>query len=517
MSRQLGTESTQLFDGKTFNCYSVRPMKVIDLFDRTVEQYPERIAIVSPDDSITYAELRGEVAGFAQVLRNYGVETGHRVAVFAGNETESMIALLAITLIGAITVPLSKRYRRTELGHAFEVTRPMLIIAQDDLQQHLPPVDDATRIIGFQEVRGQIVGTQPSQSSLVCESDPFVILFTSGTTGQPKGAVLSQVGAIHAALSFTRGWGLEFGSRSILAAPWSHSIGIGLILSMLDVCGTLVLQRDFKADRFLELMETHRVTYTALAPAMYALCSMAPGFVERDLSSWKVAGFGGSPMPENVLATMTEAYPTVDMVSCYGATETSGVGIQSRVTDTSNESGAAGKPVEFCEIVVTDEDGNTLPFGEIGEIRFKGPNVVLGYWVDGPQKNDSFVGDWWKSGDLGYFDESGNLYVVDRLKDMISRGGLKVFSSEVENVLSMHPDIEECAIVGVTDDVLGERVHVFIKSPDSVSLKLSSLNAWAAGRLADYKIPESMTLVEGDLPRNPSGKILKNVLKDSLK
>jgi acyl-CoA synthetase (AMP-forming)/AMP-acid ligase II len=270
--------------------------------------------------------------------------------------------------------------------------------------------------------------------------------------------------------------------------------------------------RAFQARRFLELMAAERVTVSGMVPAMYNLCLLEPDLAAFDLSSWRIAGSGGASMPGAVIAQLTERLPHVQLMNGLGATETTAASTLMPCNHTARHPESVGQVLPCAEVRIMDEAGHEVPPGEAGEVWVKGPMVVPGYFANDTATREAFVAGFWRSGDIGAIDEAGYLRVLDRLKDMINRAGYKVFSAEVENVLSCHAQIVEAAVVAHPDPVLGERVHAFITARDD-RLSEEEVRAFCRARLADYKVPEFVTIGSEPLPRNALGKLQKDVLR----
>ena len=281
---------------------------------------------------------------------------------------------------------------------------------------------------------------------------------------------------------------------------------------MVHVGGSIVMMRAFKARQFLELIAAERVTVTGLVPAMYQLCLLEPDFAAFDLSSWRIGGCGGAPMLEAVIADFGERLPHLQLMNGYGATEATAAATQMPLGHTARHPGSVGQVVPCAEMHIMDEAGCEVASGEAGEIWIKGPMVVPGYFANDTATRDAFVAGFWRSGDIGALDEAGYLYVLDRRKDMINRGGHKVFSAEVERVLSEDPRVLEAAVVAHPDPVLGEKVHAFV-TVRGEALDADELRAFCRARLADYKVPEFVTIATEPLPRNALGKVQKHVLR----
>jgi O-succinylbenzoic acid--CoA ligase len=344
-----------------------------------------------------------------------------------------------------------------------------------------------------------------------------VILYTSGTTGRPKGAMLTHLNIVHSTMHFEACMRLTCADRSALAVPASHVTGIvAIIATMLRVGGAVVMMREFKAAAYVAEAARERVSQTILVPAMYNLILLQPDFDRHDLSAWRVGGYGGAPMPVATIDALAHKLPNLVLTNAYGATETTSPATVMPVGATRAHADTVGVTVPCGEIVVVDDNGVEVPRGATGELWIGGPMVVKGYWDNPDATAREFTAGYWHSGDLGSIDAGGFVRVFDRKKDMLNRGGYKIYSVEVENVLMGYPGMVEAAVVGKPCPVLGERVHAFVHAPGT-AVDSAALAAYCAARLADYKVPESFTFADAPLPRNANGKMMKRLLRDRLK
>ncbi|MEP6839711.1 MAG: fatty acid--CoA ligase family protein, partial [Bradyrhizobium sp.] len=253
--------------------------------------------------------------------------------------------------------------------------------------------------------------------------------------------------------------------------------------------------------------------YTVMVPAMYNLCLLQPDFDSYDLSSWRIGGFGGAPMPIATIERLDARIPGLKLMNCYGATETTSPSTMMPGELTASHIDSVGLPCPGAEIIVMSSDGHQLPPGEIGELWIRSGSVIKGYWNNPKATAESFTAGFWHSGDLGSVDAENFVRVFDRQKDMINRGGLKIYSAEVESVLASHPDVVESAIIAKPCPVLGERVHAVVVTRNPVAGEV--LRAWCAERLSDYKVPETIDLTSEPLPRNANGKVMKRQLREA--
>jgi long-chain acyl-CoA synthetase len=512
------------YDGRRMLCFSERPASLAAMWDDLVRRFSARPAIVE-DRTITYAELDGIVRAMGSGFVAHGISAGDRVALFLGNCWEFLAAVFACSRIGAVAVPIGTRQRRAELEFLLNDCGARALLFEARLADAVPPPDSLKRPIQLFAARGDAPGARPfsdllsSAASLlpaaITEEDTAVILYTSGTTGRPKGARLTHLGIVHSALTFARCHGLTEEDRGLVAVPLAHVTGlVGIFLPTMIVGGAVVLMhREYKTDVFLELASRERITYSILVPAIYTLCATSPNLAANDLSSWRIGCFGGAPMPVATIEMLAQKIPHLELLNAYGATETTSPTTIMPRRCWREHVDSVGQVVPCGEVKVMDENGNPVPAGMPGELWIGGPMVVPGYWERPDANNSEFVDGFWRSGDIGSIDAEGFVRVFDRRKDMINRGGFKIFSAEVENVLAGLAGVVECAIVGRPDPVLGERVHAFVVPQPGASLTKEKIRDFCATRLADYKVPETVTIEHEALPRNANGKIQKAVLR----
>ena len=488
------------FGDRVVRCFAERPASLCELVDQAVRRNGDGEALVCGSERLTWKALAERIARVAAGLSSRGIRQGDRVALLLGNRIEFVLALFAAARLGAIAVPLSIRSSKPELGYVLEHCEASLVIHETELADRLPALGRRIAIDEF----GSLLETPGGEALPVQEEDTAAILYTSGTTGRPKGAMLSHLGIVHSAMHYERAMELAERDRSIAAVPLSHVTGlVALIATMARCAGTLVLLPAFKAADFLALAARERMTHTVLVPAMYNLCLLEPQLERHDLSRWRIGGYGGAPMPPATIARFAEKLHRLGLMNLYGATETTSPATIMPPHETAAHSDSVGRVVPCGEIRVVDD-----------ELWIKGPMVVRGYWNDPVATAHEFTDGFWHSGDIGAVDAHGFVYVFDRKKDMINRGGYKVYSAEVESTLAEHPAVLEAAVVAVPCPVLGERVHAFVRLNGTVTSE--ALRAFCLERLADYKAPEAFTFRTEPLPRNANGKVLKRVLREGL-
>ena len=508
--------------GRVFNCFAERPAQLNAMFAQTLSLHADDEALVCADRRFTYAELEDIAARHAAALARDGLRAGDRIAILCANEPEFVFALLAAFRLGAIAVPINVREQGPGIAFMLNQCGARAIVFDAELAQKLPTLQDAPQLALRYAVGAQAPHARPFapaaftiKAAAAPEDKTAVIIYTSGTTGQPKGAMLTHLNLIHSVTHFEYCMQLRAGERSLLAVPASHVTGlVAIILTMFRVGGCVLMLREFKARRFLELASGERMTHTLVVPAIYNLCLREPDFGRCELSHWRSGGFGGAPMPEGTIRALAQQLPNLALANTYGATETTSPASTMPLGEQAAHLDSVGVIVPCAEVRVMDDDGREVAHGETGEIWIAGPMVVPGYWDDASATQREFCGGYWKSGDLGSIDGHGFLRILDRKKDLINRGGYKVFCAEVESVLSLHPAVAESALIARPDPVLGEKSHAFVLRSDP-SCTEDQLRAHCALHLADYKLPDFFTFVEHPLPRNANGKLLKRQLRDS--
>jgi O-succinylbenzoic acid--CoA ligase len=508
-----------LYGDRVVRCFVDRPASLHTMFEEARAAFPEHDALVFEGRRWTYAQA-GEVSeGLAAGLAASGIAAGERVLLLMGNHAEFVFVLLALQRLGAVAVPVGVREQGPGLAYIARQCSAKAIVFDDSLAARIPSVADAPALalrIAASELeslgrRGDTAVAAPSS-----ESDVAAILYTSGTTGNPKGAMLTHLSIVHSALHFQACMQLGPADRSALAVPASHVTGlIAIIAAMWRVGGAVVVMAEFKADAFLALVARERITHTLIVPAMYNLCLLSPALGRDDLSSWRIGGYGGAPMPVATIDALAQRLPGLTLLNAYGATETTSPATMMPAGLTRSHADSVGVALPTAQIVVMDDDGREVPTGDSGELWIGGPMVVPGYWADDKATAAAFTAGFWHSGDIGSVDEHGFVRIFDRKKDMLNRGGFKIYSAEVENVLMAWPGMVEAAIVGKPCPVLGERVHAFVHAP-GVATDAAALRRHCAEQLADYKVPESFTFSDEPLPRNANGKLVKRLLRERL-
>ncbi len=524
----LATRREQHFGQRVILCFQDRPANLNDMRQAAAGRHPAQDALVHGNQRLSWQQFDDHVMRVAAGLQALGVGAGDRVALLLSNRPEFVLACYAAWALGAAVVPLNIREQMPGIRYILQDCEARLLIHDAELHTLVPPAED-TPALQHRVHTDTLAGGATPWSSLVrhaplpacapvAEEDMAAILYTSGTTGFPKGAILTHFSIVHSVMNYTQVLRLDGPVRGAALVPLSHVTGlVALMAVVLGLGGTLIIAPRFKAAEFLALAEQERMTYTLMVPAMYRLCLLQDDYQRHDLSAWTVGGFGGAPMPPEVLDQLHQWLPDLRLSNCYGATETTSPVTVMPAHLTHDHLDSVGPPLPVAEVLIMDPQGRELPRGEVGELWLKGPMVVEGYWRNAKATADNFIGGYWRSGDVGYMDAQGLVYVKDRYKDLINRGGYKIYSVEVENCLSEHPDVVEAAVVGTPCPVLGERVHAFVVPRAGSGLSADALQAFCAERLADYKVPETFTLETDPLPRNANGKLLKRHLRERVR
>lgn len=507
------------FGDRVLSCFVDRPRTIYSLFTTGLALNSEGDALVYGNGRLSFSELSTRIDNTAAGLGAHGVEKGTRVALLLRNCPEYVILFFAVAKLGAILVPLNAKETANELGFILNDCEVEFVIHGVELADRVPKKSAVASLRSTFSIDTdskdalEIFSGHGScqDATQLSEDETGVILYTSGTTGRPKGAKICQINVVHSVLHYHFAMGMGPQDRSIIAVPMSHVTGLVALVAVAAYAGAaLVIMREFNAESFLKLVESERATHTLLVPTMFALCLLRSDVSQKDLSSWRVSGYGGAIMPEATLARISKVLPDLDLINCYGATETTSPAVMMPPELVAERTSEVGLPVACGDVRVMDSEGVELPAGETGEIWIKGPMVVPGYWNNPDATAKEFVGSYWKSGDLGTKDERGFISIIDRIKDVINRGGYKIYASEVENHLLLHDDVNEIAVVAKSCPVLGERVHAFVVA--NPACEQTDLIRHCREDLAEFKQPEKYHFVS-ELPRNANGKVLKRRLK----
>jgi long-chain acyl-CoA synthetase len=477
---------------------------------------PDHIAVKLDDVEMSYAMLDGATAHMVGLLREHGIEPGDRVGIMLPNVPYFPVCYYGILRAGAIVVPMNVLLKKREVGYYLSDPEAKLLIAWDDFAEAAET--------GAEEAGSECLLVKPGEfENVVGAADPVtdvaetadgdtaVILYTSGTTGQPKGAELSNANLSRNAEASRGLFGL--GSEAVVlgALPLFHTFGQTCGMNAtLSGGGTLTLIPRFDPAKALEIIQRDKVNVFQGVPTMYGAMLHLDGRDDYDVSTLKVCASGGSAMPVELMRGFEKAFGC-KVLEGYGLSESSPVASFNH-PDRERKPGSIGTPIEGVEMKVVDDDGQEVDQGDVGEIVIKGHNVMNGYWKRDEATAETIVDGWLHTGDIGKVDEDGYFFIVDRKKEMIIRGGYNVYPREIEEVLYEHPDVREAAVLGIPSDEYGEEVAAAVTLKDGASTSPEELRSFVKEQVAGYKYPRKLWLVD-ELPKGPTGKILKREIE----
>jgi long-chain acyl-CoA synthetase len=514
-----------------------------------MQRHDDPIFLVYEDERLSFGETCRRIYALASHLRERcGVEKGDRVAIAMRNYPEWPIAFFAATSIGAIAVPLNAWWTGEELEYGLADSGTSVLIADaeraDVLMPHLPKLEIRHVLVarpekplpaGFMDLAEAIAQAGAREAlpdAELAPDDVATIFYTSGTTGHPKGALgthrnmLTNIMSAQYAqarnvlrkegMSQTRS-GPAPQRAALISVPFFHVTGSHSVMAANAAAGNkLVMMYRWNAERALELIERERINVFGGVPSMVWQVLESPDFTKRDTSSVVNVGYGGAPAPPELERRIRATFPTVTASNGYGMTETSAITTSNGGLDYERKPDSVGMSMPVVDVKVIDTDGNALPTGSIGELCIRGPNVVRGYWNKPEATADTFRDGWCHSGDIAKIDEEGFVYIVDRAKDMLIRGGENIYCVEIEDVLYKHEAVMDAAVVGLPHHVLGEEVGAVVQIVPNAVVTEEQLKRHVGEHLAKFKIPMRIDLRAEPLPRNANGKILKSQLKKEM-
>ncbi|NJP96740.1 long-chain fatty acid--CoA ligase [Nonomuraea sp. FMUSA5-5] len=483
---------------------------------------PDRTAFVFGGRALTYADVHERVTRLAARLRRAGVAAGDRVAYLGPNHVAFAETLFAAHVLGAVFVPLNFRLAAPEIAYMLADSGATTLVYAPECAPAVRALQEAPATVvaladpgpGEHAYEDWLSPDEPGEpfDVPVTLDDPALILYTSGTTGRPKGAVLTHGNLVWNCYNMLVGVDLRSDEVTLVSAPLFHVAALNqTLLPTFLKGGRSVIMPSWDVDRCYDLIAEHRVTWMFGVTTMFAALARSPRWARADLSSVRTLMAGGAPVPPALIRTYQER----GLVFCqgYGLTETSPGATFLEPSQSARKAGSAGVPVFFADVRVVRPDLTDTAPGEPGEVLIKGPNVTPGYWNNPSATRSAFAGGgWFRSGDIATRDADGHLYIVDRAKDMFISGGENVYPAEVESVLAEHPGVAEAAVVGVPDSTWGEVGHAFVIPRDGADVTGESLRGFLLERLAKYKIPRYFDLV-AELPRTASGKVRKPDLR----
>ncbi|KQX71724.1 fatty acyl-CoA synthetase [Aeromicrobium sp. Root472D3] len=499
---------------------STRASTVDGVLQRSARRHPDRTALLFADRVWTYAELDDAVSRAARVLLDLGLRHGDRVATYGRNSDAYLLAYLGCARAGLVHVPINYALTGDELAYLVDDSGSRAVLVDPPLRPALDAAGlDVAIVVPLRDAGGSLLdlastGEVPVLDVEVSDSDLVQLLYTSGTTSRPKGAMMTHRALVHEYVSSVVALDLAESDDPLHPMPLYHSAGMHVFLMpYLAVGATNHLMEAPDIPEVLRLVEERSLRSVFLAPTVWVPLSQHPDVGTRDLSSLRKAFYGASIMPQPVLHRLQEALPDLGFWNCFGQSEIGPLATVLRPEEHADRSDSCGRSVLFVEVRVVDADGDDVPAGEAGEVVYRSPQLCEGYWNKPDETAEAFRDGWFHSGDLVRVDAQGYLTVVDRIKDVINTGGVLVASREVEDALYTHPAVAEVAVIGTPDDRWIEAVTAVVVTTAPVTP--DELIAHARQSLAGFKVPKHVHLVD-ELPRNQSGKLLKRVLRDGL-
>lgn len=513
-------------------------MNTTDFLSIVTSICPDRVAIVFEGKRYTFNQLNNRANRLGNALSNLGVDKGDRLAVLQVNCNQCVETYFAAAKLGAIYVPLNFRAKGDELTYMLNSSEANTLFVGEryiDLVSSL--TSELTSVKDFISIESKHHGllyyedmllSSPAEEVVteISDDDTTILLYTAGTTGLPKGVMLSHNSFAIYVLENVTPADLELEERNILTAPLYHVAGIQAMMAAIYGGRTLIMERQFEPVEWMLLVETEKANRAMMVPTMLKQLMDHPDFGKHDLSSLQVITYGAAPMPLQVIKKAVDVFPGVSFINAFGQTETAStittLGPEDHIITGSEEErekklrrlASIGKPMADVEMKIVDDEGHELPVGQVGEIVARGPRVMTGYWKD-EEKTEKTIDKegWLHTGDMGYMDEDGYFFLAGRTTDMIIRGGENISPEEVEAVLHSHPKIEEAAVIGVRDEEWGEQPRAIVVVKPGEIATTDEIIEYCRARMSSFKRPRSVIFVS-ELPRNPMGKVLKRVLRE---
>jgi long-chain acyl-CoA synthetase len=508
--------------GTDVRCYAGRVRTIVEALDRAVRLFPHRTALETAEGDVTYAELADLVEGAVERLTEEGLVPGDRLAVCLRNGLDIVVAIWACARAGFVFVGLSTRLQPPQWAYMLAHSGASLALAGPEF---LDGVREAGAEAGMapgaiRQLGDHLTGRRrPWRAGAVPfpdEDSTYAVIYTSGTTGRPKASQVAHRCAMHSAIAYVRTLNLTAEDRTAIVFPLYYITGhVAQITPMMLVGGTSVTVNDLVPREFVRLMAERRISYLMVVPSLWPLLLRNPEFGWPELAHVEIGAFGGSPVPLSTIAALRERMPQLRLYDAYGLTETHSPATILIDAEFRRKPGSVGRPLPCAEARVVDDEGKDVPLGEAGELWLKGPMVTPGYFRDPAATADAITEGWLHTGDLARMDEEGFVFILDRKKDMITRGGFKVYSVELEYILVSHPDIAEAAVFGVPDPLAFEAVAAFVVPAAGRTVDARTVQTWVNTRMADYAVPRFVRVVD-TIPRNRTGKVDKIGLRQAL-
>ena len=502
-------------------------MLIRDLFKEQVAKTPEATALIFKEKETTWREIDSLSNRFAGGIKELGIQKGSRVAALLTNSPEFLATYLAFLKTGVVFVPLNFQLTGSHIEYVLNHSESKILLCDDALvpmvKEVLPKLEYTTHLItvgenapregrlSFQEVLSRGKDVEPSTP--LQEDDIAVFLYTAGTTGDPKGVVHTHFNCAFAAQHWAKVFHMGPGRTILMVLPLFHAFGIHCLALPALISGVrMVMSEKYQTQWALEAIQKYRVTDLIIVPAMGNLIINHPDFSQYDFSSLELLLMGGAIVPYELLKQWREKFPKLEIINGFGQTESCPCATGLWDVDILTKPGSVGKPWAVVQLKIVNDEGKELPPRKVGEIVYKVASVMKEYYKDPKLTAETVRDGWLYSGDLGYVDEDGYVYIVDRKKDIIIRGGENISSMEVEEVLHKHPAVLEASAISAPHPILGETVMAVVVRKPGQSLSEEELVRFCEGHLEYFKVPAKVEFMDV-LPRNPAGKVLKRELK----
>ena len=485
---------------------------------------PEGIASATLDERVTWKQASGRIASLATELRSRGIEPGDRVAILALNSWRHFEAQLAVWYAGAVLVPINTRLALDEMRHIVSDSGASYLVCDKRFENVGDILVNSCSLQGMLNLddarHADFVSRRVMQDESGGERELAAIFYTGGTTGRPKGVMLSHLNFATAAAGMQRDLAHSRNTVYLHAAPLFHLADFGIALGVTRAAGSHSFMSSFSPAVFYDRLRYEGVTHLQLVPTMLSSVLDAPERDDSLLANIRSISYGAAPIAEGLLARVLDAFPKSRLVQFYGMTECCGAGVMLPperhllTGPTAGKLRSIGQPIEGFEVKIVDEGMTEQPCGSCGEIAMRSDSVMMGYWDSDEATSRTIVDGWLRSGDVGWKDDDGFIYIVDRLKDMIISGGENIYCAEVENAISSHPAVAMIAVIGVPDDKWGERVHAVVVLRPEQEVSAEELDWHCRAHIAGYKVPRSYEIRRDPLPLSGVGKVQKNVLRE---
>ena len=491
----------------------------------SAERFATRTAVVDGDVVLTYAELLDRAREFGRALIASGIEPGDRVSIWAPNSARWIVSVLGLWQAGAVLVPINTRFKGAEAADILRRSHARVLLTVSEfvgvdylamLEGHdLPDLTHTVRIDGSEWDELAARADTGLALPTVGPDDPSDILFTSGTTGAPKGVVQTHARTLLVATDWVAMTGLRPGDTYLMVNPYFHMFGLKAgILACVAAGATMLPEPVFDVDRALQRVAQERVTVLPGAPTLYQSILDHPDRDVHDLSSLRIAVTGAADIPVELIRRVVDELPFPTIITGYGLTEAGTAAATAPDDDVETIATTVGRPRPSFELRIADDQGNAVATGEAGEIVLRGGSI-MSHYLDDPVATAEVLSDdgWLRTGDLGVVDGRGCVRIVGRAKDMFIVGGFNAYPAEIENALLRHPDVQQVAVIGLPDHRLGEVGHAFVVRRPGATVCADEVIAWAREEMANYKVPRSVEFLD-ELPLNATGKVMKDVLRE---